>query len=175
MARGGDHEVWKGMVAGLIGGLVASWTMNQFQALLSKLAESPQQSSQPQQQAQQSDMDKPATLKMAEKVARAVLHRELRPDEEKIAEPLVHYVYGTAWGGIYGALAEAEPVTAKAIGLPFGAALWLAGDEIAVPAFGLSKGPTEYPVSSHLQALASHAVYGVTTDVVRRAMLKALD
>ena len=175
MARGGNHEVWKGMVAGLVGGLVASWTMNQFQALLSKWGESRKQDTHPQQQESPSDMDKPATLKMAEKLAHAVLHRELRSDEEKIAEPLVHYVYGTAWGGIYGALAEAEPVTAKAVGLPFGAALWLAGDEIAVPAFGLSKGPTEYPVSSHLQALASHVVYGVTTDLVRRGMLKALD
>lgn len=175
MARKGDHEVWKGMAAGLVGGLVASWTMNQFQSLLSKLAKSRQQETQPEQQQSQSDMDKPATLKTAEKLAHAVLHRELRPDEEKIAEPLVHYLYGTAWGGIYGALAEAEPITAKTVGLPFGAALWLAGDEIAVPAFGLSKGPTEYPISSHLQALGSHLVYGVTTDLVRRAMLKALD
>ena len=31
-------DVWKGLAAGVIGGLVASVVMNQFQALLSKLA-----------------------------------------------------------------------------------------------------------------------------------------
>jgi putative membrane protein len=68
-----------------------------------------------------------------------------------------------------------KPETSKALGLPFGTALWLAGDEIAVPALGLSGNPLEYPVSSHLQALAAHCIYGVTTDLVRRAMRKALE
>src|SRR5215216_1577281 len=34
-----EEDVLKGAVAGFIGGLVASWTMNQFQAALSKLME----------------------------------------------------------------------------------------------------------------------------------------
>nr|MBA3322167.1 hypothetical protein [Pyrinomonadaceae bacterium] len=34
-----ESHVMKGLAAGLFGGLVASWTMNQFQALLSKLSE----------------------------------------------------------------------------------------------------------------------------------------
>ncbi len=37
--RRDDRDVLKGIAAGLVGGLVASWTMNQFQALLSTLAE----------------------------------------------------------------------------------------------------------------------------------------
>ena len=31
-------DVWKGLAAGLVGGLVASWTMNRFQDVWSKLA-----------------------------------------------------------------------------------------------------------------------------------------
>ena len=34
-----ESDVWKGLVAGLAGGLVASWTMNQFQAVWSRVAE----------------------------------------------------------------------------------------------------------------------------------------
>src|SRR5438128_2327228 len=34
-----EGEVWKGLVAGIAGGLVASWTMNQFQASWGKLSE----------------------------------------------------------------------------------------------------------------------------------------
>src|SRR5947209_8841747 len=34
-----ENDVWKGLTAGVAGGLVASWTMNQFQALLGRLME----------------------------------------------------------------------------------------------------------------------------------------
>ncbi len=37
-------DLVKGLAAGLIGGLVASWTMNQFQALTTKLAEGMEES-----------------------------------------------------------------------------------------------------------------------------------
>ncbi len=37
-------DVWKGLAAGLVGGLIASWTMNQFQALLSKASEGDEKS-----------------------------------------------------------------------------------------------------------------------------------
>ena len=64
-------------------------------------------------------------------------------------------------------------VTALA-GIPFGAALWLAADEIGVPAAGLAKGPAEYPVSKHASALAAHLVYGATTELVRRGLVRAI-
>jgi putative membrane protein len=59
-------------------------------------------------------------------------------------------------------------------GLPFGAAFWLLADEVSVPLLGLSKGPTEYPVSTHVYALASHLVYGVTAEMSRRALRQVL-
>lgn len=33
----GENEVWKGIAAGIAGGLLASWIMNQLQAALSRL------------------------------------------------------------------------------------------------------------------------------------------
>ena len=33
-----DNRLWKGLAAGLIGGLVASWTMNRFQDVWSTVA-----------------------------------------------------------------------------------------------------------------------------------------
>jgi hypothetical protein len=50
----------------------------------------------------------------------------------------------------------------------------LAVDEGAVALLGLSKGPTQYPLSTHVYALASHFVYGVTTEVVRRALRRTI-
>jgi putative membrane protein len=71
---------------------------------------------------------------------------------------------------MYGALAELSPQVTTAAGLPFGAAFWLIADEVTVPLLGLSKGATEYPVSTHVYSLASHLVYGMTAEISRRAL-----
>jgi len=178
--RGARRDVWKGAAAGLVGGLVASWTMNQFQALLSKLSEADkksQVSGRGEQQKKSPDDSKEgddATVKAASAIAEGVFDHKLTKSEKKVAGPAVHYAFGAVTGGVYGAVAELAPAISAGVGLPFGAVFWLAADEAAVPALGLSKSPTEYPLSTHANALASHFVYGLTTEIVRRALRSAL-
>ncbi|MFP2957596.1 hypothetical protein ACLEPN_07110 [Myxococcus sp. 1LA] len=83
---------------------------------------------------------------------------------------LVHLAYGTAWGAIYGALSPRAPLLGKLWGLGFGTALFLTGDEAAVPALKLSPPPRETPASSHLGGLAAHWVYGATTETAFRGL-----
>ncbi len=111
-----------------------------------------------------------ATVKAASAISEGLFDHELTKGEKKIAGPAVHYAFGTAVGGLYGAVAELAPEVSAGAGLPFGVVFWLVADETAVPLLGFSKGPTEHPLSTHAYALASHFVYGLTTDVVRRAM-----
>jgi len=179
-------DVWKGIAAGLVGGLVASWTMNQFQAAWTKAAEGfekshgaqsmqPSEGQQPGQGAEQNKKNEDdATVKAARAISEGILGHELRESEKESAGAAVHYAFGTATGGLYGAVAELSPGVTTGMGLPFGAAFWLVADETAVPLLGLSKPPTEYPVSTHAYALASHLVYGLTAEVVRRAMRNVL-
>ncbi len=179
-----DGNVWKGLVAGLAGGLIASWTMNQFQAAWMRVAtnsEKPHgaQSMQPSQgstgnQAEDAKEQDDATVETARVLSKKVFGHELQESEKKPAGAAVHYVFGTATGGLYGALAEVTPQVTTGAGLPFGAAFWLLADEVSVPLLGLSKGPTEYPVSTHVYALASHLVYGVTAEMSRRALRQVL-
>jgi hypothetical protein len=181
-----DHEpsIWKGMVAGLAGGLVASWTMNQFQAAWTRIAEGTEkshgaQSMQPSdgsqgEQAQDAGEQDDATVKTAKAISKNVFGHELQESEKEPAGAAVHYAFGTVTGGLYGALAEVTPQVTTAAGLPFGAGFWLLADEISVPLLGLSKGPTEYPVSTHAYALASHLVYGLTAELSRRAVRQVL-
>jgi putative membrane protein len=98
----------------------------------------------------------------------------LTESEKKIGGTAVHYSLGTGVGGLYGAVAEVAPEITAGAGLPFGAAFWLVVDEGAVPMLGLSKGPTSFPLSTHAYALTSHFVYGLTAEIVRRAVRKAL-
>ncbi|HEX6648401.1 MAG TPA: DUF1440 domain-containing protein [Pyrinomonadaceae bacterium] len=179
-----NGDVLKGIVAGLAGGLVASWTMNQFQAAWTRLAggdDKPHgaQSMQPAQgsegdQAQDAKEQDDATVETAKVISRNVFGHELQESEKKAAGALVHYAFGTATGGLYGALAEVSPQVTMGAGLPFGGVFWLLADEITVPALGLSKGPTAYPVSTHAYSLASHFVYGVTAELSRRALRQVL-
>jgi putative membrane protein len=180
--REDDVSVWKGLVAGLAGGLIASWTMNQFQATWTRIAEGSEkshgaQSMQPSDGSnggQDTKEQDDATVETAKVISETVFGHELQESEKKPAGTAVHYAFGTATGGLYGALAEFSPQVTTAAGLPFGAAFWLIADETAVPLLGLSKGPTEYPLSTHVYAFASHLVYGVTAELSRRALRQVL-
>ena len=191
----GDANVWKGLVAGLAGGLVASWTMNQFQAAWTRLAEGFEkphgaQSMQPTegpdpddvldldealgQSNQEKEHQDDATVETAKVISRNVFGRELQESEKKSAGAAVHYAFGTVTGGLYGAMAEVTPQVTAGAGIPFGAVFWVVADEVTVPALGLAKGPTAYPVSTHVYALASHLVYGLTAELSRRAVRHVL-
>jgi putative membrane protein len=115
-----------------------------------------------------------ATVKAAKAISAGIFGHELKEGEKESAGAAVHYAFGTATGGLYGAVAEVLPEVTLGAGLPFGAAFWLVADETAVPLLRLSKPPTEYPLSTHLYAFASHLVYGLTSELVRRAVRKAL-
>ena len=182
--KNGEVNLWKGVVAGLAGGLVASWTMNQFQAALTKLAGNSQkphgaQSMQPSEgstgnHAQDMREEDDATVEVAKLVSEHVFNHELQEDEKRPAGAAVHYAFGTATGGLYGALAEISPGVTAGAGLPFGAVFWLVADEVTVPLVGLSKGPTAYPLSTHVYAFAAHLVYGMTVEYSRRALRQVL-
>jgi putative membrane protein len=187
MRNGNDSSnVVKGLAAGLIGGLVASWTMNQFQAAWSKIAEGFEkphgaQSMQPSEggspgesSTENKDDQDDATVKAARAISEGVFGHHLEEGEKRAAGAAVHYAFGTATGGLYGAVAELAPEVTVGVGLPFGAAFWLVADETAVPLLKLSKPPNEYPASVHVYAFASHLVYGLTAEVVRNAVRKVL-
>jgi uncharacterized membrane protein YagU involved in acid resistance len=164
-----DRAIWKGVVAGVVGGLAASFAMERAQAQMSKLMSNGSSGD----ESSSSEQSDPATVKAADAIVEQTMGRHLANGQKPGAGEAMHYAFGSAMGALYGAMTQAAPRTAMAWGLPFGALLWLAADEIGVPALGLSKGPTETPSSSHAYALASHLVYGLTTDLVRRAVLAA--
>jgi uncharacterized membrane protein YagU involved in acid resistance len=186
-----ETNVWKGIVAGLAAGLVASWTMNQFQAAWTRMSEgfdkphgaqsmqpsegpNPEDTSDAIQSPQEKEEQDDATVKTAKVISENIFGHKLTQSEKRPAGAAVHYAFGTATGGLYGAMAEVAPQVTAGAGLPFGAVFWAVADETAVPLLGLAKGPTEYPVSTHVYALASHLVYGVTAELSRRAVRQIL-
>ncbi len=160
------NDVLKGAVAGLIGGIAATVAMGGFQALLKSLSEEKKQSKKKE--------DEPANVKAAEAISENVFDHKLKKSEKEPAGEAMHWVMGAGSGLIYGVASELAPGSTAGYGLGFGAAVWIIADEIAVPALGLSKPITEFPISTHASALSAHLVYGVTADLVRRAVRKVL-
>ncbi len=182
-------NIWKGLAAGIVSGLAAAAVMNRFQALLSRQtggeershgAQSLQTGSPGQgvglelRAAGRDEQTDDATERLANAVSVKVFDRELTKREKAAAGTAFHYAMGATSGALYGAVAELAPGATAGAGLPFGLAVWIVADEGIVPAAGLSKSPSEYPLSIHAYSFASHLVFGLTAEVVRRAARKAL-
>lgn len=144
----------KGLVAGLIGGLVAT----AVRAIAEKIY-SPHPEGAPEPEAA-----------LAEKIA----GRELTKGEEAVAVEAIHWGFGALSGAAYGALAEFYPAATAKEGAGFGIALASLTHEGALPALGISAPPEEQTIGERTGEMASHALFGVVTETVRRAVRKML-
>ncbi len=163
-----EKNLFKGIVAGAIGGLVASFVMTQYQNATAKFAETESDKKSNQKESE------PATVRAAEAVSEKLFDHQLEKSEKEPAGEAMHYLMGGISGAIYGATAELTGAASFAEGLPFGSAVWAIADDVVVPALGLSKPATQYSLATHAYALSSHWVYGLVTEIVRKQIRKAL-
>lgn len=166
-----NGDVIKGLAAGLIGGLIGTIVMTQYQSVVTQIGKAASGNNKKEEKKEEGDN---ATVKTAKAISENVLDHKLQKSEKEQAGNAVHYVFGTTVGALYGAATELIPASATGYGLPFGTALFIGADEVAVPALGLSEPPTEIPMSTHAYGLSSHLIYGLTAEFVRRAVRKLL-
>ncbi len=157
-------KLYKGLIAGALGGLAGSWIMTRFQYLMAHAMG---------QSDPHGGEEEDATVKVAKGISSLTGH-ELSEDQKKTAGPLVHYAFGTSIGALYGGLAQKHKAPRSGFGTAYGTAVWAVGDEVVVPALGLAGKPGETSLSQHAQFLAAHIVYGLTLEGVRRLAIKAL-
>jgi putative membrane protein len=162
------RSLWKGLVAGALGGLAATYVMTQFQNGWSKLTSRNKPEETPQSH------EDPSTVKAADKLYVAIKGEHLPDDKKELYGNLFHYGTGALTGITYGILSEFSPLARKGFGTAFGSALFVTADEIAVPLAGLSKSFKEYPLKVHLHAWASHLVFGSALEASRLTTRKAL-
>ncbi len=98
-----------------------------------------------------------------------ILRRPPSPRAQRALSYAIHYAYGLCWAGIVGALLE-RPRHPVRTGALLGAALWLFGDELAVPLLGLADKPTAYHPTQHLQSLLQHLGFGISAVSAARAI-----
>jgi putative membrane protein len=157
-------------------GFIGTIVMTQFQNAWSKVSKKMKNGAEASAKEENTQAEKEkedSTMKAAGQIAK-LAGRELSHEEKKLG-PVVHYSFGTGQGGVYGSVME----MAEEPGGLLPALLWkyfdYPADEITVPALGLSSKATETPLSAHLYGLASHLVYAVSAEMVRRAAGTAMD
>jgi hypothetical protein len=169
-----------GALAGALAGLAGALAMNQFQRLTSRARGgreagdatigAPRTGRGPQPAQAIGNASDDATARVAN-AALAVVGRELTdPRSKQIAGEFVHLAFGALNGALYGLAAELDPRVTAAAGVPFGSSVWVVADEGVVPALGLSRGPREASPGLLAYGFLSHCVYGITTELVRKAL-----
>jgi putative membrane protein len=176
MSNSKKHPV-RGVLAGVAGGLVAAWVMNEFIAgpgkKLKQAVQTPEENQKDQQAEQNPQPD--ATMKTADAITATVTGgQHLTWEQEQSGGPIVHYVFAALMGGVYGGLAEYSSFVRSGFGTTFGSALFTGADMFAVPALHLAPPLAETPVETLATPFAAHLVYGATTELVRRLIRKAL-
>ena len=138
----------KGFLAGAIGGLVGAAAKAAGEALYPPRT--------------QGQIPPPAVL------INRISARPLSETEEEVSVQAIHWGFGALAGGLYGALAEYQPVVTGRLGANFGLTLCGITHASALPMMGLTESPENQPAREHASELVTHAIYGITTEVVRR-------
>lgn len=144
----------KGLLAGMIGGLVATAAKTFAERMYP-----PRTPGEP---------DPPEVL--TEQFAR----HELMVAENESTTEAIHWGFGALTGAAYGALVEYYPAANAKDGAGFGMALSSLTHGTMLPAMGLSAEPEVQTTRELNSEMATHVVYGVVTEMVRRVVRKML-
>jgi hypothetical protein len=183
MISNAHNAGWKRVLAGMAGGAAGTAAMGIFMKAASRAAGAQNRQPQPKMHdvslfGRKHEEGESATAALGRLAFQAATHREPDPKTKHTLSEAVHWLYGVGQGAAYGLLLGKDARSAVPDGLAFGAALWLFGDEIAIPLLGLSEGPKAYPAALHAQTLGAHLVYGVvaaaTVQLIERASRPAI-
>ena len=169
-------SLWKGAVAGLAGGLVGTWVKSKVEPVLQEIGETLYPPMLGERDLLGADIEgHPERMPPAE-IARDVAGAfdvTLNRDETLTAQGGIHWAFGTSAGVAYGVLAEVTDAEVG-LGMPAAAALFAGTHASTLPALGLQASPAKMPTAWWIWEFGSHLVYGVTVDVVRRGVRRAL-
>lgn len=110
---------------------------------------------------------------VVERAAEATGAQPGRP-AKKTATEGIHWGFGAITGGVYGIAAEFSPRITAWRGAAFGLGLNRLMHEGLLPYAGFAAPVKDQPAQERVSEWVTHAVYGVVTEVVRRAVRKRL-
>ena len=149
-----SRNLAKGLLAGALGGLVGAGAK-----IVGELIYPPRTLGQV-----------PPPVILAERMA----GHPLSPLQQNISMQAIHFVFGATTGAFYGAVAEFAPIVTVGYGSAFGFVMQFFTHESFVPLAGLDVPPWRQPLREHASEFFTHILFGVATEVTRRAVRKRL-
>jgi hypothetical protein len=133
---------------GLLAGIAGTAAMTAYQELLSDDGDPKEPSWE----------DAPAPAKVARRVLKGVFHEDVSADKIRLLTNVVHWAYGTAWGGVYGLVQGTVRANPLLHGGLFGTSVWSLSYAQLVP-MGIYEPPWSYPAKTVAKDLSYHLVY----------------
>lgn len=156
------------LARGLIAGLVGTAAMTAYQTITAiKAGSTVKQAVAPDPPDEWSDA--PAPGQVGYRFLRGMFEKELPPSRATTATNVVHWAYGTAWGGLYGLAESSTEIHPLIAGAAFGS-LVFANAYAALPAMGLYDPPWQYDAKTLGKDWSYHLVYGTTTAAAFRLL-----
>lgn len=115
----------------------------------------------------------PEPAQVGQRVSEGVFEHEVPLSKAGLVTSVVHWIYGTSWGALYGVIEESvrQPV---ASGVALTGAV-MASDYTLLPAMKLYEPPWKYPATTLAKDFANHLVHGLAIAGAYRALDIALD
>jgi uncharacterized membrane protein YagU involved in acid resistance len=155
----------KALFRGVVAGVAGTGVMTGYQLAVARLQGKPLATPVPHRWA-----DAPAPAQVAKKTAEAVGQgRRLTREDVPLLTNAMHWLYGIAWGAVYGVAAGAAKPDPVGGGLAFGAGVWGASYAELVP-LGVYKPPWKYPPKELAVDLSYHVVYGLAVAAAYAAL-----
>jgi hypothetical protein len=147
------------LVRGLAAGALGSAVQSQFfKATASITPPTPDVFRPPEPVQKQESSTETVARRAVEQLAKA---GELSDEQKRRGGELVHYAFGAVWGCLYGQTRESFPSIASPLGVTaFATTVWMASDNLLLPAMKLAAWPGAYPAKVHLYAWAAHVAFG---------------
>ena len=173
-----DSSLWKGAVAGVVAGLIGSWVKSKVEPPLQRLGENMFPPTADEKNLRGADvsghpLDMPPAI-MIEEISEKATGEIAAPQAVETTMMGIHYAFGTSLAVAYSVAAEEFPQITEGAGIPAGALMWAGTHGSIVPALGLQGSPDEMPAAWYVWELGSHLVFGLTVEVVRRAVRSRL-
>lgn len=141
----------RGIISGFLGGLAGTFVKSTAERYL---------------EVRQIDEEE-AQMTVIDDLSEKITGNQLSGVSEDIAEQFAEIPLGASVGAAYGYGKKDENDINLFDGVILGATTWASTHETSLPIAGLEKGPDEVPVTTQLQELFAHVLFGVTTEVVR--------
>ena len=101
-----------------------------------------------------------------------IVGHPISKSQQTLASQSFHWTFGAGLGAAYGVAAQFVPQVTVLYGVAFGWAVLVSTHESVLPALGLVEPPLQQPFQEQTSEIATHAMYGFTTEFVRRLLMR---